>query len=87
MSELKLNWELFSMALRKRVFHESMLCLILSHSTMYLDGFLTRTPRIHTAAETLRRVRGGRKKISRTKISEMTIFSGKNVHFHAQNFL
>src|SRR6218665_3133734 len=29
---------------------------------------------------------GGRKKISRTKISEMTIFSGKNVHFHAQNF-
>src|SRR6218665_3806804 len=29
---------------------------------------------------------GGRKKFSRTKISKMTIFSGKNVHFHAQNF-
>ena len=29
---------------------------------------------------------GERTKFSRTKISEMTIFSGKNVHFHAQNF-
>ena len=29
---------------------------------------------------------GARKKFLRTKISEMTIFSGRNVHFHAQNF-
>ena len=40
---------------------------------------------LHAAAETWRRVGGRQKKFSRTKISEMMIFSGKNFHFHAQN--